>query len=126
MTPTTVRQARRESAVSGIRVTVHHEAAATVVIVEGVAGSETPDAVLGAAFPLADEEAGVVVVDLNGLTMLDGDVVRRLVNRLHRALVSSGGRMKVVCRRSTARSLLRAWHLHERMAIYPTIDAALR
>ena len=126
MTPIPARRTRRAPPASGIQVTVHHEAAATVVSVQGVAAVETPDVALGPALPRLDQAAGVVVVDLNGLTMVDRDVVRRLLDRLQTALASSGGRMMVVCRRSTARSLLRAWRLHDRMAIYPSIDAALR
>ncbi len=118
-------QARRGPGAPGIAVTVRHELAATVVSVEGVAGGEVSDAVLGRGLPLPVGGASAVVVDLDGLTLLDRDVVCRLLTSLQAVLASSGARMMVVRRRSTARSLLRAWHLHERMAIYPTLDAAL-
>lgn len=60
------------------------------------------------------------------MTLLDRDVVYRLLNGLQAVLASSGQRMMGVCRRSSARGLLRAWRLHERVAIYPSLDAALR
>ena len=109
----------------GMQITIRHQLAATVVSIEGVAGGETPDADLDHALPLLPPGTQAVVVDLTDLTLLDREVVRRLLNRLKAMLVSSGGSLVVVCRRSTARALLRAWNLHERVALYPSIDAAL-
>lgn len=109
----------------GIRVSVRHEGGATVVSLEGVAGTETPDAVVAAGLPPEGSAADVVVVDLSGLTLLDGDVVRRLLGKVQAMWASSGRKVRVVCRRSTGRGLLRAWGLHERFPIFPSLGSCL-
>ncbi|MBW3579615.1 MAG: STAS domain-containing protein [Actinobacteria bacterium] len=109
----------------GIRVSVRHEGGATVVSLEGVAGTETPDAVVAAGLPVECPTADVVIVDLSNLTLLDGDAVRRLLGKVQAMWASSGRKVRVVCRRSTGRSLLRAWRLHERFPIFPSLGSCL-
>ncbi|MDP9005819.1 MAG: hypothetical protein M3N15_02730 [Actinomycetota bacterium] len=109
----------------GIRVSVRHEGGATVVSLEGVAGTETPDEVVAAGLPLECPTADLIVVDLSGLTLLDGDAVRRLLGKVQAMWASSGRKVRVVCRRSTGRGLLRAWRLHERFPIFPSLGSCL-
>lgn len=109
---------------TSIHVTVRREAAATVVSLSGVAGAGTADAAIGPGLrPPGHDKA--IVVDVNGLTLLDGQAVHRLVDQLQAMLVRPGGIVALVCGRSTARNLLRAWRLHERCAIFPTLEDAL-
>ena len=109
---------------TSIHVAVRREAGATVVDLSGVAGAQTPDAAVGPGLRLVGHHDSIVV-DVNGLTLLDGQAVHRLVDLLQEMLVRPGGRVALVCGRSTARNLLRAWRLHERCAIFPTLEAAL-
>lgn len=107
-----------------IHVAVRREAGATVVNLSGVAGAGTPDAAIGSGLRLVGHHDSIVM-DVNGLTLLDGQAVHRLVDQLQETLVRPGGSVALVCGRSTARNLLRAWRLHERCAIFPTLEAAL-
>lgn len=108
---------------TSIHVAVRREAGATIVNLSGVAGAGTPDAI-GPGLRLVGHHNSIVV-DVNGLTLLDGQAVHRLVDQLQEMLVWPGGSVALVCGRSTARNLLRAWRLHERCAIFPSVEAAL-
>ncbi|MBW3547372.1 MAG: hypothetical protein KY452_04440 [Actinobacteria bacterium] len=104
----------------GIRVSVSHDRAATVVVLDGVVGPNDCDLV-GPRAPLRSDADDVTIVDLNNVTLLD----RYAFHRLLKKLVPPGAKVKLVCGRSTARHLLRAWRLHERFDIFATIDSAL-
>ncbi len=104
----------------GVRVSVSHDPAATVVVLDGVVGPNDCDLV-GQSVPLRSGANDVTIVDLNNVTLLD----RYAFHRLLKKLSPPGAKVKLVCRRSTARHLLRAWHLHERFGIFSTIELAL-
>lgn len=102
----------------GLRVSVSHDRAATVVVLDGVVGPNDCDLV-GQTVPRDAND--VTIVDLNNVTLLD----RYALHRLLKKLSPPGAKVKLVCRRSTARHLLRAWRLHERFDIFATIELAL-
>ncbi len=104
----------------GIRVSVSRDRAAMVVVLDGVVGPNDYDLV-GQTIPPPRDAADVTIVDLNNVTLLD----RYAFHRLLKKLSPPGAKVKLVCRRSTARQLLRAWHLHERFDIFATIEVAL-
>ena len=104
----------------GLRVSVSHDRAATVVVLDGVVGPNDCDLVRHRV-PRPCEANGVTIVDLNNVTLLD----RYAFHRLLKKLSPPGAKVKLVCGRSTARHLLRAWRLHERFDIFATIELAL-
>lgn len=104
----------------GVRVSVSGDRAAMVVVLDGVVGPNDYE-VVGQRIPLPRDAADVTIVDLNNVTLLD----RYAFHRLLKKLSPPGAKVKLVCRRSTARQLLRAWHLHERFDIFATIEVVL-
>lgn len=107
----------------GIRVSISHDRTATVVVLDGVVGANDCDPVVPVVQRVSppSDANGVTIVDLNNVTLLD----RYTFHRLLKKLCPPGAKVKLVCRRSTARNLLRAWHLHEQFDIFPTIEMAL-
>ncbi|MBW3651597.1 MAG: hypothetical protein KY458_13615 [Actinobacteria bacterium] len=104
----------------GVRVSVSRDRAATVVVLDGVVGPNDCDLV-GQRIPPPGDATGITIVDLNNVTLLD----RYAFHRLLKKLSPPGAKVKLVCRRSTARQLLRAWQLHERFDIFATTEMAL-
>lgn len=104
----------------GVRVSVSRDLAATVVVLDGVVGPNDCDLV-EQRIPAPSDTAGVTIVDLNNVTLLD----RYAFHRLLKKLSPPGEKVKLVCRRSTGRHLLRAWRLHERFDVFATIETAL-
>lgn len=104
----------------GVRVSVSRDQAATVVVLDGVVGPNDCDLV-GQRIPPPRDAAGVTIVDLNNVTLLD----RYAFHRLLKKLSPPGAKVKLVCRRSTARYLLRAWQVHEHFDVFATIEMAL-
>ncbi len=104
----------------GVRVSVWRDRAATVVVLDGVVGPNDC-ALVGQRVPPPGDAAGITIVDLDNVTLLD----RYAFHRLLKKLSPPGAKVKLVCRRSTARHLLRAWQLHECFDIFATIEMAL-
>lgn len=69
-------------------------------------------------------EQGAVVVDLSEVTLL----ARRPVRRVTRALVQSCAphQRALVCRRGTARALVRTWQLARSIALFMSVGDALQ
>lgn len=91
-----------------------------MVVLDGVVGPNDCDLV-GQRVPPPSEANDVTIVDLNNVTLLDRYALYRLLKKVS----PPGAKVKLVCRRSTARHLLRAWHLHERFDICATTEMAL-
>ena len=104
----------------GVRVSVSRDRAATVVALDGVVGPNDCELV-GQRIPPPGNAAGITVVNLNNVTLLD----RYAFHGLLKKLSPPGAKVKLVCRRSTARHLLRAWQLDERFDIFATVEMAL-
>ena len=103
-----------------ICISVSHDRAATVVSLEGIVATNACDLIVQTVAPPPGAE-DVTIVDLNNVTLVDRYTFHRLLSKL----CPPGAKVRLVCRRSTARHLLRAWHLHERFDIFATMDMAL-
>ena len=103
---------------AGITFRVVHDEGTTVVALDGVACADEDPGLL--SLPAASGGAATIV-DLSGLMLVDSHVVQRLLHTLCRP----DAKVKLVCRRTSARHLLRAWRLDDHFDIFSSIDMAL-
>jgi len=108
----------------GIEVSLRDRSEALEVILHGVADDALLSELGGAVRAVVGPER-TTVLNLDGLTLVNPEALRALVEALVGDDQAKGSRVCLVCKRLTARGLLRRWKVTPDLAIYATLDSAL-